>query len=153
MNSIAASKCPACLNEKSVKAGAKNDYLINQCIDCRTLFAEVGLENEKTADEIENIYDHYYDSSNFDLRPVVENSLQKAVNSFEDFRQTGKLLDIGFGEGGLLSVAEKNGWDCYGTERSPQSLRYGAERNWKVSKDALNDSRFPKNEFDVVTLI
>jgi len=153
MNSKAVINCPACLNEKSVKVGAKNDYTINQCIDCQTLFAEVTLENEKTADELQNIYEHYYDSSNFSLRPVVENSLQKAVSSFENFRKTGRFLDMGFGEGGLLSVAEKNGWDCYGTERSPQSLIYGAERNWKVSEDALNDSRFPKNEFDVVTLI
>jgi 2-polyprenyl-3-methyl-5-hydroxy-6-metoxy-1,4-benzoquinol methylase len=83
----------------------------------------------------------------------VEISLQKSMVSFEKFRRTGKLLDIGFGEGGLLSVAEKNGWKCFGTELSPQSLKYGAERGWQVSKDAESDSRFPQNGFDVVTLV
>lgn len=146
-------KCPACLSEKRARAGDKNQYSINCCADCQTLYAEVAFENEKTADEVQELYDHYYDSAKFALHPVVEISLQKAVKSFEKFRQTGKLLDIGFGEGGLLTVAEKNGWQCFGTELSPQSLKYGEERNWKVSSDALNDGRFTKEGFDVVTLV
>lgn len=145
--------CPACQSDKFSTAGDKNDYRINRCAKCRTLFAEVSFENEKTAGEVRELYDHYYDFSNFKLHPAVEMSLQKAVESFEKFRQTGKLLDIGYGEGGLLGVAEKNNWECYGTELSPQSLKYGAEKGWKVSKDALNDTQFPKNGFDVVTLI
>ena len=146
-------KCPACLSEKSAKVGDKNNYSINQCADCQTLFAEVAFENEKTVNEVQELYDHYYDSAKFALHPAVELSLQKAVRSFEKFRQTGRLLDIGFGEGGLLTVAEKNAWECYGTELSPQSLKYGRERNWKVSKDALTDDRFPEEGFDVVTLV
>lgn len=153
MNPSVTGKCPACLSEKSVSAGAKNEYSINQCAACRTLFAEVAFEDEKTAGEVQELYDHYYDAAKFDLHPAVAISLQKVMDSFEAFRQTGKLLDIGFGEGGLLRVAEKNNWACYGTELSPQSLKYGEEQGWTVSKDALNDSRFPKEGFDVVTLI
>jgi len=146
-------KCPACLSETFISAGDKNQYPLNCCADCKTLFAEVVFENEKTAGEVQELYDHYYDAAKFSLHPVVEIALQKAVGSFEKFRKTGKLLDIGFGEGGLLTVAEKNGWECYGTELSPQSLKYGSERNWKVSEDALADERFPKEGFDVVTLV
>jgi 2-polyprenyl-3-methyl-5-hydroxy-6-metoxy-1,4-benzoquinol methylase len=145
--------CPACLNEKSIEAGTKNNYLINQCAGCRTLYARVVFEDEQTAGEVQDLYDHYYDHANFTLHPAVAISLQKVMDSFKGFRKTGKLLDIGFGEGGLLSVAEKNGWECYGTELSPQALKYGTDRNWTVSKDALNDSRFPKEGFDAVTLI
>lgn len=145
--------CPACHSRKFTRTGEKNDYFLNRCANCRTLFAELNIENEKTADEVQELYDHYYDSAKFKLNPVVEQSLQIACESFEPFRQTGKLLDIGFGEGGLLSVAEKNKWQCYGTELSPQSLEYGAEKGWTVAKDAFADERFSQNGFDVVTLI
>lgn len=152
-SSAAGGKCPACLNDKSVEVGAKNNYLIKQCAGCRTLYAEVAFEDEQTAGEVQDLYDHYYDRAEFSLHPAVAISLQKVMDSFKGFRRTGKLLDIGFGEGGLLSVAEKNNWECYGTELSPQALKYGAGRNWTVSKDALDDERFPKEGFDVVTLI
>lgn len=153
MNSTLALSCPACHSSEFSRKGEKNDYFLNQCARCRTLFAELNVENEKTAGEMQELYDHYYDFAKFKLNPAVEMSLQKACESFEPFRLTGKLLDIGFGEGGLLSVAEKNNWECYGTELSPQSLEYGDKKGWKVAKDAFADERFPQNGFDIVTLI
>ncbi|MGI8640393.1 MAG: class I SAM-dependent methyltransferase [Pyrinomonadaceae bacterium] len=145
--------CPTCLNKKNTEVGAKNDYLLMRCDDCQTIFAKVAFEIEKTADEVKQIYDGYYDSANFRLAPATGMSLLKTITSFENFRQTGKLLDIGFGEGGLLTVAEKNDWKCYGTELSPQALKYGDEKGWIVAKDVLSDERFEKNSFDIVTMI
>lgn len=153
MDSAKKNICPACLSEKSRNIGTKNNYRLKQCADCQTLFAEVILENVETASEVQDIYDHYYDHASYTLHPATKISLQKALDSFEGFRQTGNLLDIGYGEGGLLSVAEENNWQCFGSELAPQVLKYGAERGWTVSGDALNDERFPKEGFDVVTLI
>lgn len=145
--------CPACDNQKSNTFGKKNGYALKKCTVCGTLFANLSFENEKTSIEVQDLYDHYYDVANFNLPKAAEISLQKMVDSFAGFRQTGNLVDIGFGEGGMLSVAEKNGWKCFGTELSPQSLKYGAERGWTVSSDADSDERFPKNGFDVVTMV
>lgn len=145
--------CPACENQTSLPAGNKNGYTLEKCAVCGTMFAELSFENEKTADEVQDLYDHYYDFANFKLPKAAEISLQKIVESFESFRQTGNLVDIGFGEGGMISIAEKNDWKCFGTELSPQALKYGAEKGWTVSNDAISDERFPKNEFDVVTMV
>lgn len=145
--------CPACENTKSREIGLKNGYALEKCSGCGTMFAELSFDNEKTAEEVQNLYDHYYDFANYSLPKAAEISLQKIVESFADFRQTGNFLDIGFGEGGMLSVAEKNDWKCFGTELSPQALKYGEERGWTVSNDAFSDDRFPKNEFDIVTMI
>lgn len=146
-------RCPACLGEKKADIGTKNNFILQRCADCWTMFAKVAFEAEETAEEVKELYDHYYDFANFKLHPAAEVSLQKMVDSFVPFRQSGNLLDIGFGEGGLLSIAEKNGWKCFGTELSPQSLKYGEERGWTVSNDALSDERFTPNSFDVVTMI
>ncbi len=145
--------CPACKSKKSAAYGVKNDYHLEKCKTCGTLFADVSLENAETADRVQDLYDHYYDFANYQLPKAAEISLQKIVNSFEDVRQTGNFIDIGFGEGGMLSVADKNHWKCFGTELSPQALNYAEEKGWIVSKNALSDARFPKGEFDVVTMI
>src|SRR4030095_6309944 len=68
-------------------------------------------------------------------------------------RNTGRWLDIAYGEGGLLDTAERCGWKCYGTEISPQALGYGEQRGWVVTADAEEDPRFPRRGFDVVTMI
>ncbi|HRH40439.1 MAG TPA: class I SAM-dependent methyltransferase [Pyrinomonadaceae bacterium] len=146
-------QCPACLGNQKTEVGNKNNFILQRCHDCQTIFAKVAFEAEETAEEVKELYDHYYDFANFKLHPAAEISLQKIVESFAAFKQTGNLVDIGFGEGGLLSIAEKNGWKCFGTELSPQSLKYGTERGWTVSNDAFSDKRFPQNGFDVVTMV
>lgn len=146
-------KCPACENQKAQPIGLKNGYTLEKCTGCGTMFASLSFENEKTADEVHDLYDHYYDFSNFNLPKAAEISLQQMVQSFASFRETGNLLDIGFGEGGMLSIAEKNNWKCFGTELSPSALKHGEDKGWTVSNDALSDNRCPKNGFDVVTMI
>jgi 2-polyprenyl-3-methyl-5-hydroxy-6-metoxy-1,4-benzoquinol methylase len=146
-------KCPVCLNEAHTPLGEKNNFALFRCKNCQTIFAEHSTIVEKNKDEVTELYDHYYDFAQFKLSPATEFSLQKMVLSFNKFRETGKLVDIGFGEGSLLSIAEKNSWKCFGTEVSPQSLKYGTEKGWIVSDNALNDEKFEKNSFDVVTMI
>lgn len=145
--------CPVCLSEESISFGTKNNLSLKRCKSCQTVFADVNFENSEVTDKTTEIYNHYYDNAKFKLSDTVEKSLQKIVKTFETSRKTNNLIDIGFGEGGLLSVAEKNNWKCFGTELSPQSLKHGNERGWTVSQDALSDERFPKEGFDVVTMI
>ncbi len=111
------------------------------------------MRKQAEAEVLEELYDHYYDSARFETPPVVEQSLGRQVASFASYRVTGRILDIGFGEGGLLRIAEQQGWQCYGTEVAPQALAYGAARGWQVTNNAGHDSRFPQHGFDVVTMI
>jgi 2-polyprenyl-3-methyl-5-hydroxy-6-metoxy-1,4-benzoquinol methylase len=85
--------------------------------------------------------------------PVVRSSLEQLVRGCEVYRQTGCWLDVGFGEGALLDVAESLGWQCYGTEVAPQSLEYGRTRGWTVAECSEHDARFVWGGFDVVTMI
>src|SRR5262249_32162170 len=98
-------------------------------------------------------YEQYYDHARFETEQAPAASLGKLAASFEPFRWTGRWLDLGYGEGGLLSAAESLDWRCYGVEISPQSLDYGNRRGWVVSSDADRDPRFPEAGFDVVTMI
>jgi len=103
--------------------------------------------------EIVDLYARYYERATFDTDRHVVRSLEKLVKSSEPFRKTGRLLDLGYGEGALLGIAERRGWICSGTEVSPQALDYGRRRGWTVTEDPANDPRFGEGAFDVVTMI
>ncbi len=143
-------RCPACRAGSQRLLGEKNQYPLYQCSRCSVVFTP---RREDASGEVRELYDHYYDNARFAIPPVVQASLQKLVLSFSKFRRTGCWLDVGYGEGGLLEAAERQGWRCYGTEISPASLRYGEQRGWVVSADGTTDSRFLTAGFDVVTMI
>jgi SAM-dependent methyltransferase len=99
------------------------------------------------------LYDELYGAATFEAPPVVRASLERLVIAAEPFRRTGRWLDVGFGEGALLDIAEKRGWVCHGSELSAPPLEYGDRRGWTVSSAPENDPRFTKGSFDVVTMI
>lgn len=143
------SQCLACGSNSRRMVGSKNQFALWKCLHCGTIFTRDQAAQEVLTD----LYDHYYDAASFEMNPVAAQSLERVVLSFERFRSTARILDIGFGEGGLLQVAERLGWQCYGTEISPRSLAYGSQRGWIVAREAEQDERFPRQSFDVVTMI
>ncbi len=149
VTSPAQGNCLACLSDNSRLLGVKNHYQLRQCSQCGTIFTNSKNEQEALRD----LYEHYYDYANFETAPVVAASLEKLIRSFKSFRHTSRLLDVGYGEGGLLRIAQKQGWNCYGTEISPQALEYGQGCGWTVSSEADTHPLFPAQGFDVVTMI
>ncbi len=140
--------CPACLTTRHRFWESKNDFGLRICLECGVIFT---AEQAKVA-KVRELYDHYYDRATFASPPVVANSLTRLVGSFESFRRTGRWLDVGYGEGGLLTIAQKHGWACYGTEVSPRALEYGERQGWLVTADLEGDPRLLRQGFDVVTM-
>lgn len=145
-------ECPACGERHAREFGVKNGHTLSHCLFCGTVSVKAGAQDGLA---IKTLYDHYYDRSGFEavLAPVVAASLGQLVRSCEVYRETGRWLDVGYGQGGLLEVAESHSWSCYGTEVSPQSLAYGAGRGWVVGGGDEDAPRFPPGGFDVVTML
>jgi 2-polyprenyl-3-methyl-5-hydroxy-6-metoxy-1,4-benzoquinol methylase len=146
---IADRACVACRGVEYRSAGHKFEHALWQCLRCRSIFADASKASASVAD----LYDHYYDGAHFQMPLTVAQSLGNLVLSFEEARCTGRFLDIGYGEGGLLSIAREHKWNCYGLEVSPHALEYGHRQGWTVSSNGEADERFPLEGFDVVTMI
>jgi len=99
------------------------------------------------------LYEHYHDAASFTLAPIVEAALDRVAALAERSRLVGRWLDFGYGEGGLLEVAQRRGWACYGVEISRSMLDYGSRKGWAVTSDPRGDPRFADGTFDVVTMI
>ena len=119
-----------------------------QCLKCCVVF----LNARASEDAVTELYDHYYERARFELPPPAAAALERLARSSEPYRKANRWLDVGYGEGGLLNIAQHHGWSCYGTEVSPQALGYGQQRGWTVT-NIEDDPRFPNGGFDVVTMI
>ncbi|HUK91482.1 MAG TPA: class I SAM-dependent methyltransferase [Blastocatellia bacterium] len=142
--------CGGCGQTLRRSIGHKNNYELVRCSRCGNISTQ-GLEC--AAVNAADIYEDYYDDASFETPAVTAGSLNRLAASFKDFQDTGRWLDIGYGAGGLLSIAEAKGWKCYGTEIARRSLDHGQRRGWVVASEAEGDPRFPSGGFDVVTMI
>lgn len=144
------SNCPACGQGAQLGPhGEKHGHALWRCRSCGAVSAQAGSADVTSSD----LYDRYYDHARFATPPTVVFSLERLVRFAEQFRTVGRWLDLGYGEGGLLTIAERHGWACYGTEVSGRALEHGREQQWIVTSDADGDPRFAAGTFDVVSMI
>lgn len=140
--------CPACNGAALLRRrGEKRSHTLWECRQCGVLFADSAPNRNG------NLYERYYDQARFVTPPTVVASLQRLVCFAEQFRVNGRWLDFGYGEGGLLAIAERSGWSCYGVEISDRPLEHGRLQGWVVTREPSRDARFVPGAFDVVTMI
>src|SRR5690242_8240623 len=99
--------CLACDSEKVRAWGQKSDHDFYLCRTCGYIFTQAKAD---ASSQLEDLYNHYYDDADFEPDPVIARSLNRSVRFGERFRSAGRWLDIGYGEGTLLKIAEANGW-------------------------------------------
>ncbi len=123
-----------------------NAFLV-KCKNCGFVFCE------KIPDvyELQNHYNNYPEMENISL--ITIKRYEELLDSFEPFRKTNNLLDIGCGDGYLLDVARRKGWNVYGTEYSEKLALKNASKGIKVMQGKFNDKWFDTNFFDVITYI
>lgn len=144
-----AQPCPACLGTCYHFWDSKNGFRLSRCTTCGVIFTT----DQANSGVVKELYDHYYDHAQFKMPAVVAASLDRLVGSLAKYRQTGRWLDIGYGEGGLLTIAQRCGWSCFGSEISPRALAYGQRQGWVVTADPSADRSFQAQGFDVITMV
>lgn len=145
-------RCPICDSDRFVKlrfCKNPNNPFWRKCKRCHSIYArdipDFGI--------IAKHYEEYYDGINLDIPDFVRLNLEKRISALNKFRtEFSNILDIGFGAGIFLEVAQKQGWNCFGTEYSPDSISIGISKGWAVHKGDLREGDFP-GPFDVIVSI
>jgi SAM-dependent methyltransferase len=67
-------------------------------------------------------------------------------------RQTGRVLDVGCGNGDFLVSLKERGWEAYGTDFSNAACEFARAKGISVHQGPLASASFSGKLFDVVTL-
>ncbi len=98
------------------------------------------------------LIDHYntYTRNNF-ISPITISNYQELLRSFEPYRKTGRILDIGCGDGYFLEEARKMGWEVYGTEYTDAAIEVCTEKGIQMHQGQLKPANYGSDYFDVIT--
>ena len=141
-------KCKLCNNtnlrplKKYVNAGE-----LARCISCGMVFSNL-IPSESLLAE------HYGRYGMFaELSPTTIKRYNELLDTFEQFRQKNRILDVGCGEGFFLEQAKRRGWDVHGTEYAPQYIEACLHKGINMQTGVLNLNNYPAESFDVIVSI
>lgn len=137
--------CPACEGAAGTSRGEKNSFQLLSCQSCGTLYTDRLPGRLDAAD-----YDAYYDGGALHTEPFVQRRAEAVVEGFSAYRQTNRLLEIGFGAGALLEAAGLKGWMAEGVEVSRRAIQHAEEKGIKAFGGELFQAEYEDNYFDVV---
>ncbi len=137
--------CPACGRLVATTRGYVNGLRVLQCRPCGTLHTgEIG------ATDFAEVYEGYYTEENLVAPEFVAHSLDRILSSFEPYRQSNRMLDVGFGGAFAMLGAERAGWDIEGVEISEPAVKNALELGLRAVQGELGDVGYPSGHFDVV---
>lgn len=163
-------RCPLCdfNNHSLVFEGidrklcvSKEKFRVVKCQSCGLIFNNPRLKEEFLSEYYPRSYPPYQ-SFKAELKPNLLRKILYRFSNSEFYRMSrcidrltkghkGKLLDVGCGNGKLLYVMKKLGWDVYGVEPDKNCCEYVTKTlGIEVSNGTLMDTKFSNNFFDVV---
>jgi 2-polyprenyl-3-methyl-5-hydroxy-6-metoxy-1,4-benzoquinol methylase len=127
-------------------------YRVTSCLSCGLWF----MNPRPTWDELKKVYEEeYVDCELYDMETVnrwrVKNVYPSKIENLRQVQPAGRLLDVGAGVGGFLSLARDAGYDIQGCEPSKSESdlalkRYGIE----LLNCDLESCAFEEKSFDVI---
>ncbi len=71
---------------------------------------------------------------------------------FLNFGSGKRLLDVGCGDGSFLQFMKRLGWEVAGVDSDPAAVRLAQSQNLRVVRGTLEETPFPGESFDAITL-
>ena len=134
--------CGSCSIEK-IKNYEKHHLV--KCQSCKFVFCEP----IPTSVELEKHYENY--GRNDYLSPLTVKRYHEILDTFEPYRKTNKLIDVGCGIGYFLEEAKKRGWEVYGTEYTEEAIEICSNKGISMQKGVLTPSNYHLESFDIIT--
>ena len=159
-NEIEINNCPLCASvlfkdlfqAREYTFFKKDKYHLVQCANCHLVFL-----NPQPADtDLEAFYPQEYFSQEEDKfrASLPRFMILDKTKEISRFKDRGKLLDVGCGQGWFLQKMQNLGWEVRGIDLSARACELTSEKIGKenVFKGDLFSVNLPQGYFDVITL-
>lgn len=143
--------CPFCGEAKHHPLHQEGQFQMVRCSLCQFIY----LNPRPTDESLLHFYQDYLpeDVSSVEAwQKMMESIFKKAADLIEQYKQRGKLLDVGAGFGFFLSEMKRRGWEVAGVEISQKAIDYAKDvLGIHLQLEPLERVGFPEREFDVVS--
>jgi ubiquinone/menaquinone biosynthesis C-methylase UbiE len=141
--------CPVCTKDRANYERSLNDIELLKCNVCGFVYANISdnIVKDDNANYTEcaaAIYEHSQRITEFIWFENIVKKITKMAG-------TGKVLDVGCGNGVLLKYFKKYNWQTYGVDLSPWSEKFANMNGYKLYSGELESAGLPGNFFDAVT--
>lgn len=137
--------CVICAGTELVALPRFGSAHLVRCASCHLTFAGRRPSDVELAEHYRGYGSAWRDSE------ITRSRYRELLDSFEPFRKSNRILDMGCGAGYFLEEAAKRGWDAYGSEFGDLPLELSRDRGLTVVPAPLARDAFPPGHFDVVT--
>ena len=121
--------------------------LLVRCVRCSLVYTS----RLPTSEELSEWYAAYPETTN--VSELTTRRFHELLDRFEPFRQTGRLLDVGCGDGHFLAAAAERGWTVCGSEYGDAPRVRARELGLDVRPAPFPATPDEAGSFDVVTAI
>ncbi len=136
--------------------GTPGSFQLLKCQDCSLIFVSPRPSYEEMGSYYpQEDYDLYGKAAGLKDRSMDElgRLLGPRKSRIEIYKQPGKLLDIGFGDGSFLYYMKESGWDVAGVDYNEKMVELARdELGINAFAGQLEDAGYEDGSFDVVTL-
>jgi 2-polyprenyl-3-methyl-5-hydroxy-6-metoxy-1,4-benzoquinol methylase len=86
------------------------------------------------------------------LVPPLQELLDRRLRYLPKLQHGMRLLDVGFGSGAFLELAQEVGWEVLGADTDPITVENALERGLNVRQGGVESFSDMKEQFDAITL-
>jgi 2-polyprenyl-3-methyl-5-hydroxy-6-metoxy-1,4-benzoquinol methylase len=123
--------------------GYEKDHLC-KCKKCSFVFASKIPTHEELLEEYAK-----YGRSNI-ISPITMKRFSDLLKSFEKYKVSNNIIDVGAGDGHFIGLAKQTGWNAFATEFDNASVQLCQEKEVMVHKGKLNSDNYADNYFDII---
>ena len=101
---------------------------------------------------LEELKAHYelYPRANA-ISEITIKRYNELLDTFEKYRKTNNMIDVGCGDGYFLAEAFKRGWRVFGTEFTDEAISVCIKKNISMTKGPIKAESYSADFFDVLT--
>lgn len=148
---VAVKNCPICGGEQSKVERQLGDYFLLRCQNCLFVYSNL---TEKEIEKENFSYDKKAIEKYQDTQTIFDqlwfNRIARRIDRRFTKLSKKRVLDIGCGNGLLLSEFKKLGWDVYGLDPSPWAAKFAKKKKYKLYPTLVEKANIPENLFDAV---